>query len=140
MRRSSLCVLGQGSSTTIWVYFTPSLSKSFASLSFHHTHSRVYSFLLKSVFPPCGHVVKSLEHSIYKGLKKISLCMVYAVSFLVLEGLIGDGTLINCRFFAIWRCLFHYQKQKERRPTQMGLIIISEIHLVATQVASNQII
>lgn len=30
--------------------------------------------------------------------------------------------------------------EKEIRPTQMELIIISEIHLVATQIASNQII
>ena len=30
--------------------------------------------------------------------------------------------------------------EKEMRPTQMGLIIISEINRVATQGASNQII
>lgn len=72
---------------------------------------------------------------------KISLCMVYDVSFLVLEGLIGNGTLINCRVFCYLEMPVPLpETEREIRPTQMGLIIISEINLVATQVASNQII
>lgn len=133
-----------GASTTTWICLTPSLSKSFDSLSFHYVNPRFYSFLLRSAFSSCGYIVKSLEYrtNISTGLK-ISACVLYAVGFLALEGLIDNAILIN------WMCrLFCYLEmpvpllatEKEMRPTQMGLIIILEINRVATQVASNQII
>lgn len=133
-----------GASTTTWICLTLSLSKSFDSLSFHYVYPRFYSFLLRSAFSSCGYMVKSLEYrtNISTGLK-ISACVLYAVGFLALEGLIGNAILIN------WMCrLFCYLEmpvpllatEKEMRPTQMGLIIILEINRVATQVASNQII
>lgn len=58
-----------------WLCFTPSLSKSFASLSFHHVCSGVYSFLLGSALSSCSCIVKSREckASVSEGLKNISI-------------------------------------------------------------------
>lgn len=125
------------------VSFHPWVSP-FAPLAFHHACSKVYSFLLRSAFPSCSCVVKPVQcmTSISEVLKNISLCGT-CCQRLSTKGLVGKGTLIN----RIGRLLCWLgmpvslsATERERRPTQMGLTITSELNLAATQVALNQII
>lgn len=141
MGKSAQCV--EPHQPTIWISFTHLQVSLFASLAFHQVYSRVYFFLLRLAFSFCGFIVKSVQCKANISKGRISPCVAYAVSFLALEGLIGNDTFVNwiCRFLCYLEILVSLPStEREIRPTQIGLIIISEINVVATQVTSNQII